>query len=103
MTKSVTFIAPKIDERTVDGVTTVKHIKYTRVELVELVRAGSPGLFAVSQSHAVQVLRPQQHYQEVSEDIIEEGSKPKPSRSQEKRVRTQRAGQPDGSNDAERT
>ena len=102
MTNSVTFIAPKIDERTVDGVTTVLRLKYTRAELVELVRADSPGLFAVTQSHAEQVLRPQQHYQEVSEDIIEEGNTPIEDDDLPVQSST-RQGDPDGSNDVERT
>ena len=102
MTNSVTFIAPKLDESTVNDVVTILHLKYTRAELVELVRADSPGLFTVTQSHAEQVLRPQHHYQEVSEDIIEEGNTPLEDDDEPAPSNARDTG-PDGSNDVERT
>ena len=106
MTNSVTFIAPKLDESTVNGVVTILHLKYTHEELVELVRAGDPGLFTVPQSHAEQVLRPQRHYQEVSDDILDEGNTPledDDNGDDEPAPSSTRRGEPDGSNDVERT
>ena len=109
MTKTVTFIAlrPTEVEQSDGNIVSTTRL-HTHEELVELVRAGDPGLFDVTEAHATQVLRPQRHYQEVLDDVLTEGRAPKPepakpSRSQQKRIRTQRDGEPDGSNDVART
>ena len=103
MTNAVTFIALKRTEEIVDDAATVAHVPYSDEELVALVREQSPKLFTVTASHAEQVLRRQplrvSSYQEVSAEILERGKAPVP----EKRVRTQRVGKSNGSNDVSRT
>ena len=103
MTNSVTFIALRRTEEIVDDVATVTHVPYSDEELVALVREQSPKLFTVTASHAEQVMRRQplraRSYQEVSAEILARAKAPKP----EKRVRTQRVGKSNGSNDVART
>ena len=102
MTNAVTFIALKRTEEIVDDAATVAHAPYSDEELVALVREQSPKLFTVPASHAEQVMRrppTMSSYQEVSAEILERGKAPVP----QKRVRTQRVGKSNGSNDVSRT
>lgn len=73
MAKTITFIARKqVEAQDVEGNDVVFKRNWSREELVEKAANNDPALFAVSESHAMNVLIPQNKYQEVYSDILEE-------------------------------
>ena len=75
----VTFIARKqVEAKDEEGNDVYRQKNWTRAELVAKVREASHELFSVPETHAQDVIIPQNKYQEVYDDIIEEGTKPAP-------------------------
>lgn len=75
MPQTITFIALKqVEAEDSEGNPVYVKRNWSRAELVEKVANNDPALFAVSESHAVNVIIPQRNYQEVFSDILDEAA-----------------------------
>ena len=75
MAQTITFITRKqVEAEDSEGNPIFVSRNWSHDELVEKVANNDPALFAVAESHALNVLIPQNKYQEVYSDILEDGA-----------------------------